>query len=646
MMHRWHRTHRSIKIPNVKLRPVPQRVQSEADVAAAEDDAHFRALRDHGVTQGAHTAADFGGEARTPLRGVVLSFTGITEKRELAEIAEQLGARVCANLTSDVTHLVARTPGSAKYHAAVQFRMWVVRPEWLYAVREAWMAGEDHVDRDRLALECRLGALEGLTLAVTGVHAQERAALERRIEALGARISKLVWDGSVTHLVCVGDDTERPRRGLAKVLALRQPNAQTDLAHTRAALQIRLVHAAWIDDCEATGVLVPEAEYDALRPLEANARAARVAALAAQPLERTQSAPAPPETLPPPPPLAPAVESSEPLRGSVLAYSREARFAAPPRGVLAERTFYIDMADEARTRRVVQVVRRAGGIVLPMQGAGAEKTAEYAVGPLSRPLRVAAHTYVTHHWVERCLYEDAVVDPQAHVALRPATEPLPQPEASHWRIALTGIPRESPEYHHTCAAIEALGGTVMDAFSRRATHLLCGPSAQSIKVAKAAEWHIPTVDMSFLEKALRGGAPGIGERGSAAPAAPIEPDEGGAALTPRPSSGTEEPTAAMDTAPRAWTRTPSSSTNYSDSAADAPRRRARPRRHGTRPDVARPETHDLTAPVALGADAQALPAEAGESHVWYDDPAARREQTRLLALVDELAAERPAKRAR
>lgn len=645
MTNRWQRTHRSIKIPNVKLRPAPTRVASETYAAEAEDDAHFRALRDRGTTHGAHAVADFCGDALTPLRGTVLSFTGIAEKRELSEMAEQLGARVCANLTSDVTHLVARVPGSAKYHAAVQFRMDVVRPEWLYAVREAWLAGDDDVDIHQLAMKCRLSALEGLTMALTGAHALEREALERRIEALGARIApKLVWDGSITHLVCVGDDAERPRRGLAKVLALRQPSEQTNLEHTRAALQIRLVHGAWVDDCERTGVLLPEAEYDALQPLDADARRARIAAVSARPLERTHSAPSPPEA-PAPAPSREDVSASAPPRGSLLAYSREARFAAPPRGVFASRTFYIDMGDEARTKRVAHVVRRAGGTVWPATGAGATETADYAVGPLARPLRVAAHTYVTHHWVERCLYDNAMVDPSAHVALRPATETLPNGDAAQWRIALTGIARESPDYFHTCAAIEALGGTVVEAFSRQATHLLCGPSAQEKKVAKAAEWHIPTITTDFLERALRGqgeelaalaerppqSAPTALER-EAAPA----PSDLHAQAAPRPSS------------PRPWTRTPSSSTNYSDQAADAPRRRARPRRHGARPEAPRLEaTLEPEASTQLEAPMPTEPlSDQKASHVWYDDPAARREQTRLLALVDELAAERPSKRVR
>ena len=71
-------------------------------------------------------------------------------QRELVDIATQLGATVHADLMSEVTHLIARAPGSEKYHAAVRFHMRVVRPEWLYAVREAWLAREDVVDHERV----------------------------------------------------------------------------------------------------------------------------------------------------------------------------------------------------------------------------------------------------------------------------------------------------------------------------------------------------------------------------------------------------------------------------------------------------------------------------------------------------------------
>ena len=47
-------------------------------------------------------------------------------------MARHMGARVQLDLTSEVTHLIARAPGSEKYTWALRFHMQVVRPEWLY----------------------------------------------------------------------------------------------------------------------------------------------------------------------------------------------------------------------------------------------------------------------------------------------------------------------------------------------------------------------------------------------------------------------------------------------------------------------------------------------------------------------------------
>ena len=73
---------------------------------------------------------------------------------------------------------------------------------------------------------------------------------------------RLVLDGSVTHLVCAGSD-DRPRKGLARVLAqqalARQLDGQPLPDAVRAAVAIRAVHAAWLDDCAAARVLLPEA---------------------------------------------------------------------------------------------------------------------------------------------------------------------------------------------------------------------------------------------------------------------------------------------------------------------------------------------------------------------------------------------------
>ena len=558
---RWHKSHRSTKIPNVKLRPAPPSKRTHDP--EAEDDAHFRKTRVT-TTARAHTHADF--VAHAPLQHVVLSFTGIPDKHDLIQVAERLGARVCGDLTIEVTHLIALSAGSDKYRAAVQFHMCVVRPEWLYLVREAWLAGDDTVDVARLAEQCRLLPFEGLVLGLTGFDAHERERLAARIDALGGRVApRIVWDGSITHLVCAPPSEGRHRKGLDRVLMHRALLSECpDAPHVQHAARIHLVHHVWVDDCEHARVLLPESAYDATRDVDsADARAQRVASLRPRVLDRTRS-----DVAPPPAPPTPPAASAPRRRTSLLSWSRSASFDAPSRdqGLWAMHTFHIDMHDAARTRRVIHVVRSAGGHVVP-----STDEADYAIGPYVPPAPGRARCYATHHWIERCLYDEALVDVHAHPAYRPPTRPLPIPEARDWCITLTGMDRHAPTYHHTCAVIEAIGARVSASLARHTTtHLLCAPGAHaSLKAQKAAEWQIPLVDLAFLE-------------------ALVHP-----------------------------------------AAASPSRRRARPTHRAVLEHDARPSITE-EAPVASEPDRIEAPA---QPMVLYDDPVARREQSKLRALV-------------
>ncbi|KAL4399717.1 protein kinase activating protein Dpb11 [Malassezia pachydermatis] len=664
---RWQRTHRSIKIPNVKLRPPTARPPTEADLAGAEDDAHFRRTRDRGVTSGAHAAADFCGTSTMPLRGVVLSFTGLPDKRELMTMAEQMGARVTANLTSDVTHLVASRPGSDKYRAAVQFHMHVVRPEWLYRIREAWLAGDDHMAWEAWADEWRLRPLEGLCIALSGIASAERAPLIAQMERLGATWApKLVWDGSVTHIVC-GDASTRPRKGVEQVVAQRTLAAQVGASAAAlspamtAAMQLHLVHRAWLDDCATTGVLLPEAEYDALQPPTPDVWALRVRsrmdqARARPNLQRTESVPVtatitarPANDMLSHVVAAHATTSPAPAsqpRGSLVTWSRESRFASVPpplhpaqrpatgtttaatSGLFAAVPMYVDMDDDEKTRRVVTAVEKAGGTIVDEAA-----QAMYAIRPLTSMPSTSAQHDVTHHWLELCLYEERVMAPTIHPALRPTHRSLPLTEARGWRIAMSGVDRQSPMYFHTCAAVQALGAQVHDVLSKQTTHLLCTDEARhGPKAQKATEWHIPLVDIAWLESLLHPTA------NPTSPPSRAEP-------TTWQRTVSDEKVAPV----RTFTRTLSDSFTPGDGES-VPRRRARPRRYGpTRLGGASSLTTESsvwsdtawTPPPAPPDDEpiSSTPVDLPASHVLYDDPAARREQTRLRALVEDMTAE-------
>lgn len=596
---RLQRTHRSTKIPNVKLRPAPAASRAtERARADAEDDAHFQRLRDRGSTSGAHSAHDFA--TAQPLQGTVLSFTGLpdekvracTDQRELVEMAEQLGAQVHKNLTSEVTHLVARVPGSEKYRCAIRFPMHVVRPEWLHLVREAWLAGEDAVDVDWLAHETKLGAFEGMCIALSGVDEAARAHYAERIAAHGGTLApRLVLDGSLTHLAC-GPDDGRARKSYTRVAehqALARHGTDATLPPAvLAAARIRLVHAAWIDACCDAEALLPEDEFDAQRPL---APRPPPASAARPPVRRTASVPA---VAPPPQHLQRLVHRihsetepggrAEPRRAGLLALTRAERFVAE-RTLFASMTFHVAMHDDARTRRVASAIRSAGGVLT------AAETAQYVV----RPLCVAdadarGGTLVTHHWIELCLHYDRIV-PTSQLACIPTTAPMPVPGGDRLCISFTGLDRDGPQYHHAVAVVQALGGQVEDAFRRASTtHLVCvGDEAQNgLKAQKAHSWGIPTVGLTFLHDAFVTGNLAGGAR----------------AATPQ-----EAPTPDVTTSPR-------------KAAARSPRR-------AHTPPLAAPRPPAPTSPLAAW---WAEPEEA--PHVLYDDPAARKERTRLLALVD------------
>ena len=70
--------------------------------------------------------------------------------------------------------------------------------------------------------------------------------------------------------------------------------------------------------------------------------------------------------------------------------------------------------------------------------------------------------------------------------------------------------------------IKAIGGSITEQFSRKNTHLIC-PCGTGLKCAKAVEWDIPIVDMSWLEATVRTGCiPSVQSSGESAHEPPME----------------------------------------------------------------------------------------------------------------------------
>lgn len=80
-----------------------------------------------------------------------------------------MGATHKFDLTSDVTHLIVGETNTPKYKFVARERSDVVvlKPEWIEAVRQSWIQGDD---TDIRALEelHRLPTFAGLSICITG----------------------------------------------------------------------------------------------------------------------------------------------------------------------------------------------------------------------------------------------------------------------------------------------------------------------------------------------------------------------------------------------------------------------------------------------------------------------------------------------
>ncbi|EPQ32485.1 uncharacterized protein PFL1_00679 [Pseudozyma flocculosa PF-1] len=283
-MNRLSRSHRSTKIPNVKLRPAAapdtnastsssgpsssKRSRAHNDARDhLEDDEHFRQLRDDGVDRGAHIDADFIGGSARPLRGAIISMTGLGEaKLTLTAYATEMGAQVEGNLTEDVTHLIAERPGSEKYRCALELGMHIVHPDWITEMREKWLDGQD-VDPEDLQDAYRLRPLEGVTLAFAGCSTADRRAFKKLASALGATVSnELRFDGSITHLVS-GTADPRASESIRYVVHFQQ-RARSGIEGTKedAAASILVVRPEWLNDCQDADGCLDEADYSVFAP--------------------------------------------------------------------------------------------------------------------------------------------------------------------------------------------------------------------------------------------------------------------------------------------------------------------------------------------------------------------------------------------
>ncbi|TFK73235.1 hypothetical protein BDN72DRAFT_956649 [Pluteus cervinus] len=169
---------------------------------------------------------------------------------------------------------------------------------------------------------------------------------------------------------------------------------------------------------------------------------------------------------------------------------------------------------EARSASVREAIKQKGGQLV--SDAEADEDVDYVIVRLVSGTKIYRDEteetlrpkYRTECWLEKCIYEDRICDPEEHITFRPLSVPLPVSDTEFINMSFSGF--EDSEACWLTRLLRALGINHAKAFSRRSTHLLC-PSGVGLKFTTAKEWGIPVVNTDWLAAiATSGSVPPIG----------------------------------------------------------------------------------------------------------------------------------------
>ncbi|KAH8599974.1 BRCT domain-containing protein [Bisporella sp. PMI_857] len=186
-----------------------------------------------------------------PLRGVVICCTSVDDEKrtQLAQYAQQMGAKHLFDLTSDVTHLIVGAYDTPKYRYVAKERP-DVKPmalDWVQALRELWI-NDKEINFEALEKEHTLPTLSTLKFSMTGCEdPTERLQIAESVRSNGG-----IYEGDLT-------------KQITHLISFRTEGAKYKAAKTWG---LRIVSIEWLRDSLERGMILDENLYDPILPLE------------------------------------------------------------------------------------------------------------------------------------------------------------------------------------------------------------------------------------------------------------------------------------------------------------------------------------------------------------------------------------------
>ncbi|KAJ5527425.1 hypothetical protein N7513_011584 [Penicillium frequentans] len=488
-----------------------------------------------------------------PLAGAVICFTAVSleYRTQLVNVAKEMGAIERPDLTSEVTHLLVGATESAKYKFVARERndVAVVRPEWIEAVRQSWVLGED-TDIRALEIQFKMPTFFGLTLCITGFSDMGiRTQMHDTSVVNGAEFRKDLTK-SVTHLISRTADGEKYKFATQ--------------------WGIRVVSEKWFYDCIERGMILDEEKYHPLVPPEeqgigawnrpsltsqSDSRKERSAphegAADKRPRkklrrtastkligqneniwgdiigagfmnnETTESANNEDEEADSPPPRhtiqAAKSFASESVFSQAMA-PEEAPKPQVPEGFLGGSYFYL----EGFSSKQMGVLHRHLGFngahcvgslsdfsrpSIPKTGQGLYIMVPYqtlkSAAPSTDNMAFECEV-VTDMWLEKCLHARALVPPESHVASTPFPR-FPIPAFSEMRVCSTGF--GGIDLLHVSKLVNLMGASYDEVLTPQASVLICYDphTASQNKLRHIREWGVPAVSADWLWASIQTG---------------------------------------------------------------------------------------------------------------------------------------------
>lgn len=458
-----------------------------------------------------------------------------------------MGASHKLDLTGDVTHLLVGDIDTPKYKYVAKERpdVYVLHPDWVEAVRVAWMEGGDNVDVRALEREYRYPTFAGLKICMTGItDSTERMHIEETVKQNGAEYhGDLTRD--ITHLVVAKPEG-------AKYKAAKEWGG------------IKPVSVKWFHDCLKRGMVLEASYYDPTvptkeqgigafreepkprtslgkRPREEEGSAAKANDGGKRKLRRTasrkleshsqdvwQNISTVRDSILPQPENDQwngANEESQATLGREEAARESAQPGVPvdegvpkgsakPEGLFAGWHVFIDGFEKNRAKRLRQFLEPSGATVVShledLTGTHSDPHFEHAclLVPHAKPVgavelsNVPAEIVIaTEWWVERCIHNKTVSDPQHDMLSQPLWD-LPLTDLDGLVISTTGF--TGVDFRQTGEAIKMSGATYQDNILPTISVLISGSSTvRKEKAFYATKHDIPVVSAEWLWACFR-----------------------------------------------------------------------------------------------------------------------------------------------